>query len=368
MSLQTYRRPGALAAVGSLAYQNRNTIIPYINRGFKRFRQSLNHAPRNGARMRRTNRRGPSYSGQGITNQHDVTRIYRKRYMPRYKKRRWRKFVRRVHAVAEKDLGSRTYVINSLLQVTSNTLGAQGCATVCLYPNTSTDGWLNDLNNISLAENLEADPTTAAGITVERSTKFLFQSGVLDMTVRNSSFQTGASGVGVKLEVDVYELTMRKDAYNGTIQLPNMSDLLSAMDADTKRLAGTGSSINIALRGVSPWDITYALSRYGIKIHKKKKYFLEAGGTFTYQVRDPSRYSLDQNDMRDKLGFNRPKMTRIIYFIFKAVPGFTIGSEPGEYQQQLDIGITRKYLYKIEGANDDRDRYVGDTYAENSPS
>lgn len=364
-----YRRPSAVATAAGIAYRNRDTIIPYLRSGIKRARNAMSgQSFRN--KMRRSMRRPMgSYSGQGVTQQYDVSRIYRKRFMPKYRKRRWRKFVRRVHAVAEKDLGSRTIVFNDQLTQSSTTAGEQGVLTLALYSQNSTRLWLSDLNQIAGIENFEANPTTADGITVEKSTKYLFQSGVLDCTFRNSSFKSTDTGVGVKMEVDIYEILLRKDALTGTVGQPTLSDLINNASTDTKVIGGaTGTTCDIVKRGVTPWDITYALSRYGIKIMNKKKYFVEAGGTFTYQTRDPRRYSLDQNDMNDRQGFNRPKMTKILYVVYKLVPGFNLGVGANDYTLQLTVGVTRKYFYKIEGANDDRDRYVTNSITISNPN
>ena len=81
------------------------------------------------------------------------------------------------------------------------------------------------------------------------------------------------------------------------------------------------------------------------------------GEVFTYQVRDPKRRSFLQKDMNQMEGYNRPGATRIVYFVAKLVPGLTVGSTNGTFQEQLYIGCTRKYLYKIEGNNDDRTGY-----------
>lgn len=358
MSLTSYRRSSALAAMAGTAYRNRGPIFQLGRSINKRARQFFND--RRSSKRQRSMRTRPmgSYSGQGVTSQHDVARIYRKRNMPRYKKRRWRRFVRQVHAVAEKDLGSRTVVFNTQLTQSSQTAGQQGVLTLGLYTQKSANQWLGDLNQIAAMENFEANPTTAAGITVEKSTKYMFQSGILDCTFKNTSFQNDNTTTGAKMEVDVYEIVMYKDAIVGTSGSNNLSSLINSASSDTKILAGLGTSCDIALRGCTPWDITYALSRYGIKLINKKKYFLEAGGTFTYQTRDPRRYSLDQNDMNDREGFARRKLTKIIYVLYKLVPGHVLGINPGEFTLQLQAGVTRKYFYKIEGANDDRDRYI----------
>ena len=83
--------------------------------------------------------------------------------------------------------------------------------------------------------------------------------------------------------------------------------------------------------------------------------------TFTYQVRDPKRRVITEEKMREAVGGNLPRWTRHLLIIFKLVPGLTVGSTDGTYKEQLYMGITRKYFYKIEGVNADRDRYLANT-------
>jgi len=40
------------------------------------------------------------------------------------------------------------------------------------------------------------------------------------------------------------------------------------------------------------------------------------------------------------------------------VPGLTQGAAIGNYVAQIHVGATRKYFYKLEGANEDRDYYT----------
>lgn len=53
-----------------------------------------------------TTRRKRLTTGRGVTNQWDRTLIYKKKSMPRWKKRAWKRFSQKVNAVAEKSLGS----------------------------------------------------------------------------------------------------------------------------------------------------------------------------------------------------------------------------------------------------------------------
>lgn len=327
-----------------------NQVRSDINRWRSRSRQSVRRVNRTPKRV---------FSGVGVTSNYDARGVYRRRRMPRRKRRRWGRFIKKVRAVNEKDMGTRTVVMNDSVTVTNAQSGWHCCATLALYPQSSTKNWLNDLNVISQLENL-ANPTAAAGETIDKTSKIMFKSGILDLTFRNTTYKTDDVTVGAPVEVDVYELMMGKDALTGATGHASLSQVFADGTTDTLNIGGVGTEVTIQSRGATPFDIPAALSRYRIKIFKKKKYFLDPGGTFTYQIRDPKNHFRDLEDLNERLGFNRPGWTRILYIILKVVPGFTVGNNPpaSTYQEQMTIGVTRKYSYKIEGIHSDRDRYL----------
>lgn len=313
-----------------------------------------------------TRRRRNIHSGIGITTQHDQRRVYQKRSMPQRRKRAWKSFVRKVHAAAEKEMGSRTVIFNKTIQFSNTTSGNQISGCVYLYGKASSgDTHARDLYNIHTYENV-GDPTAAAGTTLDPTTKFLFQSGVLDVTFKNNSTFTDTgptikSAGEAKLEVDVYEIMVRKPTGDYSTLLDQFEDLLADNVTQSKAIGGTGTEIAHTLRGVTPFDLTFSLSRYGIRILKKTKYVVPNQDTFTYQVRDPNRRTATKRELANDLGFNMPGWTRVIYFTAKLVPDLTVGATVNTYQEGLVVGATRKYFYKIEGVNEDRTRYLTNT-------
>lgn len=309
--------------------------------------------------------RGFVNSGHGISTQHDVSHVYRKKRMPRRKRKRWTRFIKKVDAVAERNLGSRTVVFNLTQSFTNNTSGLQVLGYAALYSAESTTAsTMNDLAQIGAFENLNGAPTAADDATIWASTKIIFKSAILDLTFRNaSSVESGGALVADsrgKMEVDVYELISPKqwdDIVN--IHLTTIAPFVTA-DADTsviKNAAG-GTTVSLTKRGVTPWDLPLALSQWGIKILKKTKYFVPNQDTFTYQIRDPRRRMMTQVGMQRLASCNKPKWTRHVLFIAKLVPGLTVGVGDGLWTESIRIGTTRKYLYKIQGINDDRDVYA----------
>jgi len=335
-------------AAAMTLYNNRNAL-----------RRGIQNAARWGASFTQTQRRNQARSGVGVTTQHDRRNIYRKRFMPRYRKRRWRSFVKKVHAVAEKDFGTRTVVYNTTVTHSNTTSTGHLVGDFALYSLQSSTSHLNDLKRIAGYEN-SGDPTAADGINVDVTTKYRFQSAVLDMTIRNASTFTTSSVPSLdgraKMELDVYEIGVRENFEDSDGAYGRLVEIIEKGQA-AKTLDNAVTGVQLGDRGVTPWDLPYALSKYGIRIYKKTKYFIPNSDTITYQVRDPRRRVVTKGLINGEQGANLPKWTRWILTIGKLVPGLTIGTEDNTFQAVTVTGVTRKYMYKIEGANDDRDAY-----------
>lgn len=308
-------------------------------------------------------------SGNGVTSQHDARWVYRKKSMPRRKKKVWRSFVKKVHAVAEKDNGTRTIVFNKFVQFTNSTSNRQAFGTVCLYGMRSDSNTLyDDVYNMVSFENA-ASPTDALGVTVWNSTKWLFQSGVLDLTLNNQSTYYNGSTYSLSgvMEIDVYEIMCKKDSGLYSNRFVSLDDVFSYYSGTSYTpIIGNAvslllSQLTMASRGATPFDFPQALSHVGIKILNKKKYFVSAGNSITYQYRDPRRHVIKRSEALENAGFNEPGVTRCLLVIGKLAPGLTIGTTTGTYQEVINVGVTRKYMYKIEGVNEDRSAYVQQT-------
>lgn len=354
-----------LLVAGMAARRGRNRFSTQMRaRSFARSRNN----PMRTIRTARMTRFGKS--GIGVTTQHDQRRVYRKTNMSRFKKRRWKRFKNKVLAVSEKDLGSRSVVFNSSLTFSNNTTSPvinQLFGYVYLYPHEgAADNWGDDLDQLSGLENVNANPTIAAGGIVDSSTKWIFKSAILDITVRNASVllvqqdqtlvETPSSLA--KLEIDVYELSFSKVWTDGVATYNSLLGILNDNVTVTRAIGGAGNEILPTYRGATPFDFTYVQSRWGMKIWKKTKYVLGNGESFTYQVRDPKRRIITQREMDSGTGPNKPRWTRHILIIGKLVTGLPLGTAADTFIERINVGCTRKYFYKIEGQNEDRTRFI----------
>lgn len=301
-------------------------------------------------------------SGIGVTDHYDARLIYRKSRMPRYRRRRWRQFKNRVHAVAEKDMGTQQMLFNITRDVTNTTSGNQLVSSLYLYGQRSANsGGGNDMLDIGTVVGA-ADTTVQKGLAVDDSSKVMFQSGILDVTIRNASYifngATNQPDSLARLEVDIYELSMRKTAEDHGNVYSDITSVLDQNQTKTKPIGGAGTEIAVQTRGSTPFDFSYSLSRWGIKVWKKTKYTISNGDQITYQVRDPRRRVTTLDELKTADGFNKVGWTRCILIIAKLAPGLPIGIAAGNYTEKLSIGITRKYTFKIENYSEDRTLYL----------
>ena len=106
-------------------------LNPFINR--MRAARSARMA-RSRTRVTNRTRTQGNVSGIGVTTQRDSRFVYAKRRMPRYRRNRWKRFGRKVNAIAEKELGSRTVVRNFTTAAINPTDGDHLLTHSYLYP------------------------------------------------------------------------------------------------------------------------------------------------------------------------------------------------------------------------------------------
>jgi len=281
-------------------------------------------------------------SGNGVTSQYDTKWIYRKKSMPKRKKKVWRRFVKKVRAALMKDVGTKTVVFNHGMREDFNTTGQQ-VFLASLYggdgnaPNSFQVG-SDDVGAIFRNDN-ELSNNTA---------KAVFMSACLDITMINMSTKTTEEERNLGLEVDVYDL-----AYWRRLDAGNPRDPFTLAAATTQPINPLELGIQIYSRGATPWDLPDALSQ-GIKILSKKKFFLGKGETATYQLRNPKNYSFNRSSINDSdQNFCIPKVTRTLMIVVKGLPW-----ADGYVNKSLQIGTTRKYMYKVIQNNYDKDNHI----------
>lgn len=277
--------------------------------------------------------------GRGVTIQHDAQQQYRKKRMPRRKRRQWAKFVRKVAAVNVRNLGTRTVIFNT--QMTFGSTGTQqNWETFCLYGwNSSQADSAFTCGNQDVQKIFNNDPEILkSGPPVAPiNGKIQMHSAVMDVTICNNGVNS--------VEMDLYVIHHRKWV--------NKNRLQEAFVAGTTNTGPINPSntneITYLKRGVTPFDIPNALSASGIKIVKKTKYFVPgSGGIVTYQVRDPKNHMVNADMMTNNSGFAWPGKTVSILIVQKNITGASEGTT-------LNVGCTRKYSYTVESTSQAED-------------
>ena len=304
--------------------------------------------------MRRVRRRASRYPskgryGVGVTNKYDRASVYTKRRMPFRKRKRWTNFVKKVRAAENTTLGTRTRVFNDRFNMSKTSSDSSSIPvlqvfdSLGLYTNQGTNSYKDkDLYKI-VTEDTDVKNTTQIGMI----------SGILDMTLVNKSTDAAGSPMGV--ELDIYLLTARKQFVDsnfvGQLVVKNIEAILNDGLNQSAEIGGLGK-LNTADVGVTPFDCTLALSSYGIKIHNKKKYFLASGNQMTYQIRDPKNRRFSKDKILNTYGQNMPGATKFLLVISKGLPGAERAGS--QYKVNLEVGVTRKYAYKINEDSQDK--------------
>lgn len=261
-------------------------------------------------------------AGVATTSQRDYKQQYRFKRMPRRKRRRWVKALRRNTAMDLTHYGTRTVIRNATVS-SAIPFNSQGFCKIHLYGrNGAVDG--TEVGNTDINDIIDTDDT----FNPAKSWKCYFTAAIIDMTIRN----TGT----VPIEMDVYEIT-----YNGPTKQNKFQAMLEAAENATEEVKSAQPKIQLGTRGATLFDLP-ELIRYGrIKIWKKTKIFLPEGDTATYQSRDPRNHVFTSDLFIDETGFVIPKVTKSYILVAKTVVG------SGETTGGFSVGVTRTYRYKV---------------------
>lgn len=117
------------------------------------------------------NRRRTSGDNVGVTAERDYRIVYKKKSMPKAKKKQWKKFVKKVNAVLAKDLGTKSVLFNNTVNRSATGLG-QSIALFHLYGGNGTD-------NILEAGCRDIGQIFGQDVEIAAASKAMFASGVL---------------------------------------------------------------------------------------------------------------------------------------------------------------------------------------------
>lgn len=264
-----------------------------------------------------------------VTTQYDTRLQYRKKRMPRWKRKAWKRFTKKVQAVNLKQLGTYTRVFNTQLE--NNIFsGQQAVLGAFLYSKAGKGDLVPKEAGLADLFTIIRQP-----LSPDDNFKFSFDTAVLDLTFKNNS----SNGI----EMDLYVVSFNEDTNQNSFQ-----DAVITAEQETNTLNEATKALQLSDRGVTLFDLPVLISMLKMKIWSKRKYFIGAQQTMTYQYRDAKNHVVDAINVRngktnssiqaDGNGFVYPKLTKGVIMVMKQVPG-------SEGTSNVVCGVTRKYKY-----------------------
>lgn len=307
-------------------------------------------APQRPMKRRATYSNKKSINYDGVTTQKDDRLVYRKKPMPKRKKRQWKKFVKKVNAVAIKERGLQVALYRKDYNI-SPTAGTQLWGIAHLYgcANINTEPGVGDVNQLLLDVNVAAQKygggllSNAYPEVANQKMKVpvRMQSAILDLTFVNNG--------SVPLVVDIYHLW-----YNKNMNSPSFGDANNWVDNnEVIRQEGTTGTptanawMKLDQKGVKLFDCNQLLSKLAATVRSVRQIILQPGGIHTMAIRDPRNYRLDMfsyliQDGVQYQGYADRKITESVFWIAR-------NESNVEGAAELSVKCNRTYRYTIEG-------------------
>lgn len=324
------------------AYRNRHLIRAAMRAGRSAFSRGT-RSRRNGvSKTTPLARVAPSEN----TFQHDVQPLYRRRPMPRRRRRRWIRRKRGFDNMLNMRVPMRTFV-----KTTTHFLGAgtdsqqfeysiAGGSLTTVGDREGNDD-LNDIANLSRNTTPNADASIVAN-------KVFLKSVQLETIIRNLS--------DVLVFLDVYRIYARKDTasvdFSTTYDEPvDIRQILTRGASDQAPVGGV-NTVNLLNHGATPFQISRFCSLF--KIVSKTRYRLEPGSTVQIHMNRRYNRTYDFSKMRNMV-YTRAFTTGFL-FVFYGSPGAT--GDEGVYSQAANLRFVRNVVYSYRVLDEDQQRPV----------
>lgn len=347
-----YNIPGAVVGykMGKAAmkrrYASRSTQTPYAKAGRKR---SIGTQTRS----------GKSVNVDGVTQQKDDRTLYRKHRMPKRLRKRWKKFINKVHAVEIQDRGLQIIKYNpTIAGPTTIAAGAQNFKAVHLYGCSSNGGDTGAQDLLLLSKDIQAQSASwikrvggDVNLTIqdtENKVEVRMQSAHLDLFIQNTS--------ATPLLFEIYHLWYVKN--NNAPSFGDAFNWIEAKEAVKQEWDGTTltnlTSINLNQFGATLFDDPQLISKAGCTVRSVKEIYLGPDAIHHQQIRDSKNHNIDLMAKLAQLGstsgYADPKLTETFLVVCKN-PSV---SNEGSY---IVRGV-RTYRYTIEGVKQVASGYV----------
>lgn len=277
---------------------------------------------------------------QGSNAYTGIKTQYRKKRMPRRRRRRWVRFAKKTQSVINKSLGSNQFVSNSRQSGISWSAG--GNTTTILNQKWNTFDLFSrngDGSNSFLASMLRQLFNLDASSSDRR---IMIDSACIDFTLRfdgsstvdpdNNGSLSGVSTGPIALELDIYEIVYgatTKD--NGSFY----NDIQDAMNV------AFGSTLQEEQRGVTLFQAPILSSVYRAKIIRKRRLILGVGQVENFQFRTARNRAISCQRVFDTGGHVYPYLTRTWAFCGRLIVPESLRTVGVTINAGLSIAATR---------------------------
>lgn len=290
-----------------------------------------------------------------VTSEHDYKVDYRKKFMPRRKRRRWTSFKRKVDYIADKRLGLKSWLVTSAETFTA-AASTSNFFSEELY---SIDGTTNhkDIGDIArsiigptIFDNMN---TTTTSNTIETSKLITFESANIEVTLRNVSTTE-------PLILEVYHFKCRKDGlqfgtgsynYPGGYYQQGFNKLPLPVDPDTGESPDTALSdpLTAFTPGTTPFQSPFFCQHF--QILKREKFTVPALGTIQKSLRIPMNRTINTATLRSRN--MRRNLTEGWLFQFQGNPGLVESNPVSAVASQVVVSTVKRYAYYLRGGGFD---------------
>lgn len=292
-----------------------------------------------------------------VTLHNDYKTDYRKRRMPRRKRRRWTSFKRKVDYIADKKLGLKHWMITIPSRINGGEDASQSW-TEELY---SVDGSTNhkDISDIarfilssSVFDN-QLNPSGSVGIS--QAKLVTFESANIEVVITN----TGLSPV----ILECYHWRCRKDTrqttldgYNNPWGFYQMGFIRQGLpqDPDTGSVAA-GTTLTANTIGTTPFQSSLFCSHY--EIIKREKFTVAPGASVQKALRIPMNRTINIGDLRSIV--SRRNMTEGFLFQAQGTPTQSDGEPILADSFSLNTFVTKRYGFYLRAGGFDADVKMG---------
>lgn len=221
------------------------------------------------------------------TSQHEYATVYKKKRMPKGKRKAWKRFVRKTTAVSMKNLPLQTYVYseNNNIYAAANFTGYYYCGLYGLNGSarvlgTATSSGTGAVNQINTLFTQNFVPVTGKQI--------LCESACMDYTLRNLTANTAI--------IEMYYVIPKRDIDDQEFATKFRVEDIYTESFQTAEIGTNIGSITAATLGTTPFNAPYFTRHFTIT----KKLRVQLGGNEIYsgQIRNPKNYKINYSDVQ----------------------------------------------------------------------